>query len=113
MTTLSAHTPFSVGYRGSNPLPAIATPGRFVVSDEGVLHLGMSDGSHLLMSGGKSPALKVFATVSAALNTFTSGRFVGLTAYIIGEGNEYWFSGGTDDSNFVPKAPSYFRWNTM
>ena len=56
---------------------------------------------------------KAFATVDAALNTFTSGRFIGLTAYIISEGNEYWFSGGTDDINFVPKTPSYFRWNTI
>ena len=64
------------------------------------------------VSGGGSVS-KVFATVDAALNTFTSGRFIGLTAYIINEGNEYWFFGGTDDINFVPKAPSFFRWNTM
>ena len=47
MTALSPNTPFSIGYRGSNPLPATAIPGRLTVGGDGDLHLGLGDGNHL------------------------------------------------------------------
>ena len=68
---MAKETPVTFNYLGSKPLPAVARPGQFQITEDGKMYLGLWNGTYILLTGVVSiggTASNMFADGSASFS---------------------------------------------